>query len=107
MNIMLVSVTERTHEIGLRKAIGATQRVILTQFLIEAVILSLAGGIIGTAIGVSSSLLISAVTPLEANISTGAIILTASVSGSIGLIFGVAPARQAAKLDPIAALRGT
>ncbi|NJK48639.1 FtsX-like permease family protein [Candidatus Gracilibacteria bacterium] len=107
MNIMLVSVRERTHEIGLRKAIGATQKAILTQFLIEAVILSIAGGIIGTGIGVSSSLLIGIFTPLQATVPVGAIILAAGVSGGIGLIFGVAPARQAARLDPIVALRGS
>jgi putative ABC transport system permease protein len=107
MNIMLVSVTERTHEIGLRKAIGATQRAILTQFLIEAVILSVAGGLIGTSLGVGSSLIIGVLTPVQATVPIEAIFLAAGVSGSIGLIFGVAPARQAAKLDPIIALRGS
>ncbi|WP_138506231.1 ABC transporter permease [Nostoc sp. PA-18-2419] len=106
MNIMLVSVTERTQEIGLRKAIGATQQAILTQFLIEAIILSIAGGLIGTGIGVSGALVIGILTPLKPTVPVGAIILAAGVSGSIGLIFGVAPARQAARLDPIAALRG-
>ncbi|MBW4449159.1 MAG: ABC transporter permease [Spirirestis rafaelensis WJT71-NPBG6] len=106
MNIMLVSVTERTQEIGLRKAIGATQQAILTQFLIEAIILSVAGGLIGTGIGVSGALVVGILTPLKPTVPVGAIILAAGVSGSIGLIFGVAPARQAARLDPIAALRG-
>ena len=105
MNIMLVSVTERTQEIGLRKAIGAQQKDILIQFLIEAVILSAAGGAIGTLIGVSGILLISATTPLQAGISPVAITLAVGVSGGIGLFFGVVPARQAAKLDPIVALR--
>jgi putative ABC transport system permease protein len=105
MNIMLVSVTERTQEIGLRKAIGATQQDILLQFMIEAVILSAAGGVIGTAIGVSGILLVAALTPLDAGISIVAISLTVGVSGGIGLFFGVVPARRAAKLDPIVALR--
>lgn len=105
MNIMLVSVRERTQEIGLRKAIGASQGDILGQFLIEAIILSIAGGLIGTAVGVSGILLIGVLTPFEAGISGGAILLTVTVSGGIGLFFGVFPARQAAKLDPIVALR--
>jgi putative ABC transport system permease protein len=105
MNIMLVSVRERTQEIGLRKAIGASHGDILGQFLIEAIILSVAGGIVGTAVGVSGVLLIGVFTPFEAGISTGAILLTVSISGGIGLFFGVFPARQAAKLDPIVALR--
>ncbi|MBD2432849.1 MULTISPECIES: ABC transporter permease [Fischerella] len=105
MNIMLVSVTERTQEIGLRKAIGATQQDILLQFMIEAVILSAAGGLIGTAIGVSGILLVGALTPLDAGISVVAITLSVGVSGGIGLFFGVVPARRAAKLDPIVALR--
>ncbi|MEI6430538.1 MAG: ABC transporter permease [Pseudanabaena sp. ELA607] len=105
MNIMLVSVTERTQEIGLRKAIGASQTDILTQFIVEAVILSLAGGAIGTLLGVGGILLIAAVTPLQAGVSGGAILLAVGVSGGIGLFFGVFPARQAAKLDPIVALR--
>ncbi len=105
MNIMLVSVTERTQEIGLRKAIGATQQAILMQFLIEAIILSLTGGLIGTGIGIGSAMLIGTVTPFKPEVPLSAIVLAAGVSGSIGLIFGVVPARQAAKLDPITALR--
>lgn len=105
MNIMLVSVTERTQEIGLRKAIGAQEKDILIQFLIEAVILSAAGGLVGTLLGISSIFLISAVTPLKAGISPIAILMAVGVSGGIGLFFGVVPARQAAKLDPIVALR--
>lgn len=105
MNIMLVSVTERTQEIGLRKAIGASPSDILTQFTIEAVILSLLGGAIGTGIGISGVLLLSVVTPLQAGISIGAIALAVGVSGGIGLFFGIFPARQAARLDPIVALR--
>lgn len=105
MNIMLVSVTERTQEIGLRKAIGAKEKDILIQFLIEAVILSAAGGIVGTVLGISVVQLVALLSPLKAGISPVAIILAVSVSGGIGLFFGVVPARRAAKLDPIVALR--
>jgi putative ABC transport system permease protein len=105
MNIMLVSVTERTQEIGLRKALGATQQAILTQFLIEAVILSVAGGLVGTGVGIGSGMVVAALTPLKPSVPLSAIALAVGVSGSIGLIFGVIPARQAARLDPIVALR--
>ena len=105
MNIMLVSVRERTQEIGLRKAIGATQQDILSQFLIEAVILSAIGGIVGTGLGTAGIFTIAAITPFEASVSPIAILVAVGVSGSIGLFFGVVPARQAAKLDPIVALR--
>jgi len=107
MNIMLVSVTERTAEIGLRKAIGASQSSILTQFMIEAVILSVAGGLVGTGLGISGVLLVGALTPLQAGVSGTAIVLAVGVSGAIGLFFGVFPAKQAAKLDPIVALRSS
>ena len=105
MNIMLVSVTERTREIGLRKAIGASQKDILVQFIIESVILSIAGGLIGTGIGVSGVLIIGILTPLETGIPVTAIAIACGVSGAIGLFFGVVPAKQAAQLDPIVALR--
>jgi putative ABC transport system permease protein len=105
MNIMLVSVKERTQEIGLRKAIGASQQDILMQFMIEAVILSAVGGVIGTTIGVSGALIIGLATPFQPGISISAAIVAVGVSGSIGLFFGVVPARQAAQLDPIVALR--
>ncbi|AUC61444.1 ABC-type export system permease component [Cyanobacterium sp. HL-69] len=105
MNIMLVSVTERTQEIGLRKAIGATEENILLQFLIEAVIISAAGGVVGTAIGVGGLTLVGLLSPLPTTASPVAVALAVSVSGGIGLFFGVVPARQAAKLDPIVALR--
>ncbi|NEQ41694.1 MAG: FtsX-like permease family protein [Okeania sp. SIO3I5] len=105
MNIMLVSVTERTKEIGLRKAIGASQKDILVQFIIESVILSVAGGLVGTGIGISGVLILGVLTPLETGIPVGAIAIACGVSGVIGLFFGVFPARQAAKLDPIVALR--
>lgn len=106
MNIMLVSVTERTKEIGLRKAIGASQQDILLQFAIEAVILSIAGGLVGTFVGVSGILLISTFTPFEAGVSVTAIAVATGVSGATGLFFGIIPAQRAAKLDPIVALRG-
>jgi putative ABC transport system permease protein len=105
MNIMLVSVTERTSEIGLRKAIGASQQDILIQFIIEAVILSALGGLLGTAVGAGGIALVGTFSPLKAGISPAAIALAVGVSGTIGLFFGVFPARQAAKLDPIVALR--
>jgi putative ABC transport system permease protein len=106
MNIMLVSVTERTKEIGLRKAIGATEQAILTQFLIEAIILSILGGLIGILIGVGACLAVGLFTSWLLPIPLEAIFLSLGFSGSIGLIFGTVPARRAARLDPIAALRG-
>ena len=105
MNIMLVAVTERTKEIGLRKAIGGKERDILWQFLIEATILSAAGGAIGTVVGVTGIVLVGAISPLTPTISPIAILIAVGVSGAIGLSFGVFPARAAAKLDPIVALR--
>ena len=107
MNIMLVAVTERTKEIGLRKAIGAKSGDILWQFLIEATILSAAGGGIGTFVGIAGIIVVGAVSPLVPTISPIAIVLAVGVSGIIGLSFGVFPARAAAKLDPIVALRST
>ncbi|MBF2057043.1 MAG: ABC transporter permease [Cyanobacterium sp. T60_A2020_053] len=105
MNIMLVSVTERTQEIGLRKAVGATETNILLQFLIEATIISAVGGAIGTMIGISGVIIVGLLSPLPALVSPVAVVLAVSVSGGIGLFFGVIPARQAARLDPIVALR--
>lgn len=105
MNIMLVSVSERTQEIGLRKALGAREQDILNQFLIEATILAVLGGFFGTLIGGGIVVIASTVSPLPAQISVSAVIIAVSVSAGIGLSFGVIPARQAAKLDPIVALR--
>ena len=105
MNIMLVSVSERTEEIGLRKAIGAKQSDILIQFLIEALILSTIGGLIGTTTGLSGVFLLSLITPLPASVGITTTFSTMIISGSIGLIFGVLPAKRASKLDPIVALR--
>jgi putative ABC transport system permease protein len=105
MNIMLVSVTERTQEIGLRKAIGATQSDILLQFLIESILLSAVGGVLGILIGAGTVLSVGAFTPLKTSVSLPAIVLAVSVSGGIGVFFGVVPAQRASRLDPIVALR--
>jgi putative ABC transport system permease protein len=105
MNMMLTTVTERTREIGLRKAIGARPRDITMQFLAEAVTLCLAGGIIGIAIGWGGSELISATKVLTTVVSMQAIGLAVGVCASIGIVFGFYPARRASKLDPIEALR--
>ena len=104
MNIMLVSVTERTREIGVRKALGATYSVIVTQFLIEAVVISLMGGIIGIILGIGSSKLIGMASGMSTVISIPTIGMSFAFSMAIGLIFGIYPARKAAKLNPIDAL---
>lgn len=104
MNIMLVSVTERTREIGIRKALGATYFVIVTQFLIEAVVISLMGGLIGIALGIGASKLIGLASGMSTVISVPTIILSFAFSMAIGLVFGIYPARKAAKLNPIDAL---
>lgn len=105
MNIMLVTVTERTREIGLRKALGAKKKVIVTQFLIESIILTFVGGIIGIGIGVLSSYLISYFTGSPFVVSPNSILLAFAVSAGIGILFGYYPARRAANLQPIEALR--
>jgi putative ABC transport system permease protein len=105
MNIMLVSVTERTREIGIRKAIGARHRDILWQFLVEAVTLAVAGGVIGVLLGIGLALILGRVTPLPAAIETWAVLSGLAVASSIGIIFGLFPALKAARLDPIEALR--
>lgn len=104
MNIMLVSVTERTREIGVRKALGATYRTIITQFLIEAIVISLVGGAIGILVGIGASQLIATVAKLKTVVTTGPILLSFGFSMTIGLVFGLYPARKAAKLNPIDAL---
>jgi putative ABC transport system permease protein len=105
MNIMLVSVTERTKEIGLRQAVGAKTKDILTQFLVEAVTLSLAGGAIGIALGIGASVAISYFADWSTLISPGAILLAFLFSALVGVFFGYYPARKAAFMDPIEALR--
>ncbi|HEX6919238.1 MAG TPA: ABC transporter permease [Actinomycetes bacterium] len=104
-NIMLVSVRERTREIGLRKALGARQRDILLQVLIEAVLLCVVGGVIGIGLGVGASLLADALSPLPAVIAWWSPALAFGVSAAVGVFFGVAPARRAGRLDPVVALR--
>jgi putative ABC transport system permease protein len=105
MNIMLVSVKERTREIGIRKAIGARSGDILKQFLIEAVFLTGTGGLIGVLAGFGIALIVRAATPLPAAVSPWSVVLGLSVSATIGLFFGIFPAQKAARMDPIVALR--
>jgi putative ABC transport system permease protein len=105
MNIMLVSVSERTQEIGLRKAVGAKSNDVLLQFLVEALVVSSLGGLVGSLLGLGTVIAVAAITPLPAAIGIGNVLSTVALSGSIGLFFGVVPARRAAKLDPIVALR--
>jgi putative ABC transport system permease protein len=105
MNIMLVSVTERTHEIGLRKAVGARDEDILTQFIAEALVISLMGGLIGLAVGaaIGQALTLSGV--LTTVLSLSVILVAVGFSLAVGLFFGIYPARRAAQLNPIDALR--
>jgi putative ABC transport system permease protein len=105
MNIMLVSVTERTREIGVRMAIGATEADVQWQFLIEAVVMSLIGGAVGIGVGIGSSLLIASTAGWPILVSGGAIAGSTAVAIAIGIFFGYYPAQKAARLDPIEALR--
>lgn len=105
MNIMLVSVTERTREIGIRKAIGATTNAILLQFLMESVIISMLGGIIGMIIGILGAEIIGMFANIQPIVSPMAVILAILFSSAVGIFFGIYPARKAAKLNPIDALR--
>jgi putative ABC transport system permease protein len=105
MNIMLVSVRERTREIGLRQAVGARTRDILSQFLIEAVILSITGGLAGVVLGIGASVVISLLAGWNTVVSVGAVLLAVFFSALVGIAFGYYPARKAAWLDPIEALR--
>jgi putative ABC transport system permease protein len=105
MNIMLVSVTERTREIGIRMAVGAKRQDILTQFLLEAVVLSTLGGLFGVVVGVVGSQLVSVIAEWPTIVPIEAILLAVAFSGAVGIFFGFYPARKAAHLDPIQALR--
>jgi putative ABC transport system permease protein len=105
MNIMLVSVTERTREIGIRKSIGARRRDILQQFLIEAIMLSVVGGIVGVGLGVGASGLISRFAGWPVFVSIDSVALAFCFSAAVGMFFGYYPARKASGLDPIEALR--
>jgi putative ABC transport system permease protein len=105
MNIMLVSVTERTREIGIRKALGATRKNILLQFLVEAVVLCVAGGLVGIALGTGASTVLSQTFGWKASLDIPALLIAFAFAAAVGMIFGVWPARRAAVLDPIEALR--
>jgi putative ABC transport system permease protein len=105
MNIMLVSVTERIREIGIRMSVGAREKDILLQFLTEAVTLSVIGGLLGIALGIGASQLMSKIGGWRTVVSSGSIVLAFLFAASIGIVFGFYPARKASKLDPIEALR--
>jgi putative ABC transport system permease protein len=105
MNIMLVSVTERTREVGIRKALGASRSNILLQFLIEAVVLCIAGGVIGIILGAGGAYLLRSMMHFNTDVSVSSVVLAFIFSGVVGIIFGVWPARRAARLDPIESLR--
>lgn len=105
MNIMMVSVTERTREIGIRKAVGARSRDVLTQFLVEAAVLSGLGGLLGLAAAVGLAKLIDSATPMPASVEPWSVFLALGVSIAVGVFFGFYPASKAAKMDPIVALR--
>jgi putative ABC transport system permease protein len=105
MNIMLVSVRERTREIGVRRALGARKRTIVLQFILEAVVVSAVGGALGTGVGLSGAKIVSWVTPLAATVKASTIFFGVGFAAAVGLIFGIWPAARAANLDPVEALR--
>jgi putative ABC transport system permease protein len=105
MNIMLASVLERIKEIGLRLAIGAQKKDIVQQFLFEAIMISVSGGLIGVVLGVTMAFIVSSVANIPTIVSFSSIMLSFGVAATVGLIFGIAPARKAASQDPIASLR--
>ena len=104
MNIMLATVLERTREIGIRRALGAKQREILNQFLIEAVTLTLIGGFLGISLGVIFSLIIDVIADFDTSITFFSIVVSFSVAGAVGVVFGTFPAKRAAEVNPIEAL---
>jgi len=103
--IMMISVTERTREIGVRKALGATKRAILWQFLVEAATLTMAGGVCGMLAGGLVAFLIAAATPIHAHVPVGSVVLALVAAAVTGILFGIYPAARAARLDPVEALR--
>jgi putative ABC transport system permease protein len=105
MNIMLATVTERTREIGIRRALGAKRRHITMQFLVETVVLSVGGGLIGVAVGIIAPLVVSQLTTMKTIVTPWSVLLAFSISGAVGIVFGLYPAKAAARLDPIEALR--
>jgi putative ABC transport system permease protein len=105
MNIMLAVVTERTHEIGIRKSVGARRSDILSQFLVESALLAAMGGLIGVAVAALVAVVVRSLTPVPMSIPLGAVVLGVAVSATVGLFFGIYPAHRAAALDPIEALR--
>jgi putative ABC transport system permease protein len=105
MNIMLAVVTERTHEIGIRKAVGARRQDILNQFLVESSMLAAIGGIIGVSLAWILALLVRQFTPVPTSVPVSAVVIGVTLSAVVGLFFGIYPAQRAAKLDPIVALR--
>ena len=105
MNIMLAVVTERTHEIGIRKSVGARRQDILNQFLVESAMLAAMGGLIGVAAAWLVAVLVSSLTPVPMSVPLTAVIVGVTLSATVGLFFGIYPARRAAGLDPIEALR--
>ncbi|MBI4657550.1 MAG: FtsX-like permease family protein, partial [Verrucomicrobia bacterium] len=105
MNIMLATVTERTREIGIRRALGAKQRDITAQFLVEAIVLAVGGGLIGVLLGVLTPLVVSQLTEMKTIVTPLSVLLAFSISGAVGIVFGLYPASRAASLDPIEALR--
>ncbi len=104
-NIMLATVTERTRENGLRRALGAKNKDIITQFLVETVVLSVGGGLIGVVVGVATPLLVSQLTDMKTIVTPMSVLISFSISGAVGIVFGIYPASRAAALDPIEALR--
>jgi putative ABC transport system permease protein len=105
MNIMLAVVTERTHEIGIRKSVGARRRDILNQFLVESSMLAAIGGVLGVMLAWIVAVLVRSLTPVPMSVPVSAVVMGVTLSAAVGLFFGIYPAQRAAKLDPIEALR--